>query len=246
MYGFVITTAGESMLARASAGETLTITGVQVGKGVVASTAAAKALTALVDFVANATSSEPAVSGSQLSMIVEYRNDLGGGLDEGFDLSEFGIFASVGDDSAALLYYASLGDAPQPVQPESAGLDVHRFPVAVAVTGELTVTLDYPAGAFVSADELDGYIPITQKGAAGGVASLGSDGKLSQDEIPDIDCGVWDTDPVAEHNAAATAHVNLMVDGNNTAAADDSATLEEHMGNPMAHQNLIIDGNAGQ
>ena len=70
MYGFVITTAGESMLARASAGETLTITGVQVGKGVVASAAAAKALTALVDFVANATSSEPAVSGSQLSMIV--------------------------------------------------------------------------------------------------------------------------------------------------------------------------------
>lgn len=187
MYGFVITTAGESMLARASAGETLTITGVQVGKGVVASAAAAKALTALVDFVANATSSEPAVSGSQLSMIVEYRNDLGGGLDEGFDLSEFGIFASVGDDSAALLYYASLGDAPQPVQPESAGLDVHRFPVAVAVTGELTVTLDYPAGAFVSADELDGYIPITQKGAAGGVASLGSDGKIPEGQLPSMD-----------------------------------------------------------
>ena len=186
MYGFVITTAGESMLARASAGETLTITGVQVGKGVVASAAAAKALTALVDFEANATSSEPAVSGSQLSMIVEYRNDLGGGLDEGFDLSEFGIFASVGDDSAALLYYASLGDAPQPVQPESAGLDVHRFPVAVAVTGELTVTLDYPAGAFVSADELDGYIPITQKGAAGGVASLGSNGKVPEDMLPEM------------------------------------------------------------
>ena len=186
MYGFVITTAGESMLARASAGETLTITGVQVGKGVVASAAAAKALTALVDFVANATSSEPAVSGSQLSMIVEYRNDLGGGLDEGFELSEFGIFASVGDDSAALLYYASLGDAPQPVQPESAGLDVHRFPVAVAVTGELTVTLDYPAGAFVSADELDGYIPITQKGAAGGVASLGRDGKVPEDMLPEM------------------------------------------------------------
>ena len=33
MYGFIITTAGEGLLARASAGEGLTITEVWVGKG---------------------------------------------------------------------------------------------------------------------------------------------------------------------------------------------------------------------
>ena len=64
--------------------------------------------------------------------------------------------------------------------------------------------------------------------------------------VKDIDCGVWDTDPVEEHNETATAHANLLVDGNNTAAVDDSTTLEEHMANPLAHQNMIIDGNAGQ
>ena len=89
MYGFVVTTAGQGMLTRAAAGEALTLTGVQVGKGVAASREAALALTALIDPVANGTSTEPAVSGNQLSMIVEYRNDMNGGLEEGFDLSEF-------------------------------------------------------------------------------------------------------------------------------------------------------------
>ena len=67
-------------------------------------------------------------------------------------------------------------------------------------------------------------------------------GKLVQD----IDCGVWDTDPVEAHNATATAHANLLVDGNNVEAVDTSESLEEHMANPLAHQNLVIDGNARQ
>ena len=103
MYGFIITTAGEGLLARASAGEGLTITEVWVGKGTVESAAAAKALTALLDPVAQATSTQPEVAGGQLSMLVEYRNDMGGGLEEGFTLSEFGVMAKVGDDAPTLL-----------------------------------------------------------------------------------------------------------------------------------------------
>ena len=154
MYGFVITTAGEAMLARAAAGEALVLDAVTVGRGVVESAAAAKGLSALIDPVAAATSTAPAVSGNQISMTVEYRNDLNGGLEVGFALSEFGISAHVGDDPAALLYYGSLGDTPQPVKPASEGLDVHRFPVAIAVTGEVSVTLEYPAGGFLTEDDL--------------------------------------------------------------------------------------------
>lgn len=172
MYGFIITTAGQEVLARAAAGEQLTISQVQVGKGVAASAEAAAALEALIDPVAAGTSTVPAVSGGQLTLIVEYRNDMNGGLSTGFDLSEFGIFASVGDDAPVLLYYASLGDSPQPVQPESEGLDVHRFPVAVAVTGNLSVALGYPADAFVRAQDLQGYAP------------LGSDGKVPAAYLP--------------------------------------------------------------
>ena len=87
-----------------------------------------------------------------------------------------------------------------------------------------------------------GAVPITEKGAPNGVATLGQDGKLVQD----VDGGTWDTDRVETHNGAALAHANLRVDGNSTATEDASATLEEHMLNPLAHQNLVIDGNAGK
>lgn len=251
MYGFVITTAGEGLLARASAGEGLTLTEVWVGKGAVESAEAAKALTALLDPVAKATSTTPAVAGGQISMLVEYRNDMGGGLEEGFTLSEFGVMAKVGDDAPTLLYYAALGDRAQPVPPIAEGLDVHRFPVAIGVTGEVEVSLEYPAGVWVTHEELEealagidlsGYIKATEKGQPGGVATLGEDGKLVQD----VDGGTWDTEPVEAHNRTALAHTNLRVDGNSTAEEDGSATLEEHMVNPMAHQNLVIDGNAGK
>ena len=251
MDGFIITTAGEGLLARASAGEGLTLTEVWVGKGAVESAGAAKALTALLDPVAKATSTTPAVAGGQISMLVEYRNDMGGGLEEGFTLSEFGVMAKVGDDAPTLLYYAALGDRAQPVPPIAEGLDVHRFPVAIGVTGEVEVSLEYPAGVWVTHEELEeamagidlsGYVKSSEKGAPNGVATLGQDGKLVQD----VDGGNWDTDPVETHNGAALAHTNLRVDGNSVAAADGSTTLEEHMRNPLAHQNLVIDGNAGK
>ena len=168
MYGFVITTAGEAMLARAAAGETLVLDGASVGKGVVQSAAAAKALTALIDPVAEATTSSPAVAGQQISITVEYRNDMNGGLESGFALSEFGITAHVGDDPSGLLYYGSLGDAPQNVKPIGQGLDAHRFPVVIAVTGEVSVTLDYPAGGFVTWDEL-GDLDYDPAGSAAAV-----------------------------------------------------------------------------
>lgn len=196
MYGFIITTAGEGLLARASAGEGLTLTEVWVGKGAVESAGAAKALTALLDPVAKATSTTPAVAGRQISMLVEYRNDMGGGLEEGFTLSEFGVMAKVGDDAPTLLYYAALGDRAQPVPPIAEGLDVHRFPVAIGVTGEVEVSLEYPAGVWVTHEELEeamagidlsGYVKAAEKGKPGGVATLGPDGKVPASELPKMD-----------------------------------------------------------
>ncbi|MBM6792043.1 hypothetical protein H7U40_17465 [Flavonifractor plautii] len=213
MYGFIITAAGEGMLARASAGEGLTLTEVWVGKGAVESAGAAKALTALLDPVAKATSTTPAVAGGQISMLVEYRNDMGGGLEEGFTLSEFGVMAKVGDDAPTLLYYAALGDRAQPVPPIAEGLDVHRFPVAIGVTGEVEVSLEYPAGVWVTHEELEealagidlsGYIKATEMGKPGGVATLGEDGKVPAGQLP-----AMNYDPAGSAEAvqqALTAH----------------------------------------
>ena len=215
MYGFIITTAGEGLLARAAAGETLALTEVWVGRGVVEGVEAAKALTALLDPVAQATSTQPEVAGGQLSMLVEYRNDMGGGLEEGFTLSEFGIMAKVGDDAPTLLYYAALGDRAQPVPPIAEGLDVHRFPVAVGVTGEVAVSLEYPAGVWVTHEELEeamagidlsGYVKSSEKGAPNGVATLGPDGKVPGEQLPDIG-GVYE---VAEAVPPASRKANTL------------------------------------
>ena len=156
----------------------------------------AQLLAALLDPVAQATSTQPEVAGGQLSMLVEYRNDMGGGLEEGFTLSEFGVMAKVGDDAPTLLYYAALGDPAQPVPPIAEGLDVHRFPVAIGVTGEVEVSLEYPAGVWVTHEELEealagidlsGYIKATEKGQPGGVATLGPDGKVPGEQLPKMD-----------------------------------------------------------
>ncbi|MBS6800425.1 hypothetical protein ABHB30_13255 [Flavonifractor plautii] len=230
MYGFIITTAGEGLLARASAGEGLTLTEVWVGKGAVESAGAAKALTALLDPVAKATSTTPAVAGGQISMLVEYRNDMGGGLEEGFTLSEFGVMAKVGDDAPTLLYYAALGDRAQPVPPIAEGLDVHRFPVAIGVTGEVEVSLEYPAGVWVTHEELEeamagidlsGYIKATEKGQPGGVATLGPDGKVPAGQLP-----AMNYDPAGSAAAVQetlTNHINNKNNPHNVTAAQVGA-----------------------
>lgn len=136
-------------------------------------------------------------------------------------------------------------------------------PITTPLPADLPTNWTYgqtvaPAGSDAGLTEQHGYnylmkqVNAAQAGvnslgnAMEGTASLDASGRLEQGEIPDIDCGVWDTDLVAEHNATATAHANLLVDGNNVEAVDTSESLEEHMANPLAHQNLVIDGNAGQ
>ena len=238
MYGFVITTAGEAMLARAAAGETLVLDGASVGKGVAQSAADAKALTALIDPVAEATTSSPAVAGQQISITVEYRNDMSGGLETGFALSEFGITAHVGDDPSGLLYYGSLGDAPQTVKPIDQGLDAHRFPVAIAVTGEVTVTLDYPAGGFVTWDEL-GDLDYDPAGSAAAVKKeLEADLATRMQHIGNI----------TEYNTVLAAASALTVDG--TFFGDPSSSIYNATDKPPGTTDVqyfvMLDGTTGR
>lgn len=187
VYGFTVTAAGEALMAQAAgSGQALVITGTQVGSGVVEDAAAARALTALISPQQAGTYSTPQINGGQFSMIVEYRNDLNGGLTSGFGLNEFGIFARVGSGQPALLAYGSLGDSPAPVHPIAGGLETYRYPVAIAFSGDLEVTVEDPSGAFVTDDQLAQYVPLSQKGQAGGVASLDEEGKIPEEQIPDL------------------------------------------------------------
>ena len=149
-YGFVITMQGWRLLAKLLAGSQLEITKIMVGSGKVPEGVKPSEITDLVQPVALATSTLPQVTNRQLSFIVEYRNDLKGGLEEGFWLKDFGVFAQDGENEI-LLYYATLADFPQYVTAYKHGaIDIRRYPVSIAVSDKINVTLQYPMVAFVT------------------------------------------------------------------------------------------------
>lgn len=155
-YGFTITKQGWKLLAKLLTGSQLEITKVMVGSGKVPEGASPGEMTGLVQPVALATSTIPQVENEQVSFIVEYRSDLNGGLKEGFWLNEFGVFANDPDAGEVLLYYATMGDYPQYVSAFSgSSVDIRRYPVSIALSESPEVHLDYPAGALVTAEEME-------------------------------------------------------------------------------------------
>lgn len=155
-YGFVITEAGNSLLASMVAGQTLTITKAVVGEGTADNAEAARKLTNLIDPGPEGTSTVPTVEENSVNMIVEYRSDLNGGLQQGFWIGEFGIFGKVGTGAETLIGYGSLGDAKQYVSAYVAGTapDVRRYPVSITVTTGIQVDVDYPAEAWMTAEDV--------------------------------------------------------------------------------------------
>ena len=153
--GFTITKQGWHLLAKLLAGDKLEISKIMVGSGKVQEGVNPGEITELVRPVALATSTVPQVEDKQVSFIVEYRNDLNGGLAEGFWLNEFGVYANDPDNGEILLYYATMGDYPQYVAAYNGqAVDVRRYPVVIALSECYNVELKPPAGAWVTFEEL--------------------------------------------------------------------------------------------
>lgn len=190
-YGFTITASGWRLLARILAGQPVSFTRVMVGKGKVPPGVNPADLTDLVAPVAGATSTVPLVDNRTVSFVVEYRSDLGGGLEEGFWLNEFGIFArdpNNPEEREVLLYYATLGDYPQYVAPCAGGsVDIRRFPVSLVLTDDLKVIIEYPPLAFMTAGDVSKYVTVTVV-------------PLLRDEAAKL---------IALHNASGEAHPDI-------------------------------------
>lgn len=191
-YGFVITEAGNSLLASMVAGQTLTITKAVMGEGTADNAEAARQLTNLITPGPEATSTTPTVDGNAVNMIVEYRSDLNGGLQEGFWIGEFGIFGKVGDGAETMIGYGSLGDAKQYVSAYVAGAapDVRRYPVSITVTTGIQVDVAYPAEAWMTAEDVAEYFNQTLK--------------------PDLEESLQDL--IDDHNEDPDAHGGALAD----------------------------------
>lgn len=161
-YGFAVTDKGRALIAKLVGGSQLSLSRVMVGSGSCPDDTEPKTLTDLVAPVAAATTTTPTYDGSSVKMIIEYRSDLNGGLDHGFWIREFGVYAYDPDDGEVLIYYGCLGDYPQWVSAASnTGVDVRRFPVCIVIGDDLGVTANYNCEAWVTAEDVEQYCTIT-------------------------------------------------------------------------------------
>lgn len=161
-YGFTVTDKGRSLIAKLVAGKQLSLSRIMVGSGSCPDDKEPRSLTDLVEPVAAATSTTPSYDGASVKMIVEYRSNLNGGLDHGFWLREFGVFAFDPDEGEILIYYGCLGDYPQWVSAASTtGVDVRRFPVCIVIGDDSGVSVDYDCEAWMTAEDVEQYCTIT-------------------------------------------------------------------------------------
>ena len=169
LYGFTPTTAGRGLLASLLAGQTLTITRAMVGSGKPDSLEAMAGLTDLVAPVARATSTTPVRTGDAVSLTVEYRSDMNGGLQEGFSINEYGLFAKTADSAETLIFYGCLGDHPQWVYPYTPGVapDIRDYPVKIQISSEVNVQINFHADAFITAEEAQALLESMVQQTAG-------------------------------------------------------------------------------
>ncbi len=179
--GFVITQAGKKLLAELVATrQELNITRVMVGKGELPQGQSPEQFTDLIEPVTQATSTIPVVKNGVISFIVEYRNDLNGGLQEGFWLKEFGVFARDGEKEI-LLYYASLGEYPQYVEAyENGKVNIKKYPVSILVTDDIKVNIAYAAMAFVTEERMKEFVEIEALPYLEGVLAESENGILAE------------------------------------------------------------------
>jgi len=165
-YGFVITEAGNQLLAKMVAGQTLKLSGVFMDLGTVEDKETARQLIAPLEPGPAGTSTVPTVKGNQGGMIVQFRSDLDGGLKEDKWIGGFGVYAEDPDTGdPVMIYYASLGHQRQPIAAyvEGTAPDVRNFPISIRVTSGVDATLTYPAGAWMTAEDVLLYFNETIK-----------------------------------------------------------------------------------
>lgn len=161
--GFVITQKGLALLAKLHSGSTLEITRAMIGEGQVPDGGNLRDLEDLVAPVAQAATTKPVTVGATTSFVVQYRNDLNGGLGRDVNINEYGVFANDHDEGEILLYYANLGDyyEPVPARGPNEPVTAREYPVSIGVAEGVEVILGYMASAYMTAEDVEAYCSAT-------------------------------------------------------------------------------------
>lgn len=147
-------------MAKLHSGSQLEITRVMVGEGQILDDGNLRDLEDLVAPVALATSTKPVTVGTTTSLIIQYRNDLNGGLDRDININEYGIFANDPDEGEILLHVANLGAYYEPVPAYKPGdpITSREYPVSIGIAEGVEVILSYMASAYMTAEDVTAYL----------------------------------------------------------------------------------------
>lgn len=179
---FYLTDAGNALLARAQAGTTLTITRAQIGEGTWPDGTNYANITALVTPLKYLTIVRKAESSGQARITVQFSNS---GVGRSFQWREFALWAAdpdyPDDRSHDILYgTAYAGDAPVPIE---SGLTEFVFNVIIKTGAATSINVLVDSSlVYMTLEELD-----AMRGVPNGIAELGEDGKVLEEQLPEMD-----------------------------------------------------------
>jgi len=158
--GLAVTIAGRNLFAKlAATGQPLKISRVMFGTGKMPEGSTGSDLIArseLVSPLAEGSCTTPIYENDAVSMILEFRNDMHGGLSKTVWLNEYGVYAQDPDGDEILIIYGSLGDCPDSVLAYRKGVVTTRdYPISVVIGSVSDVELSFSASAFLTSQDAD-------------------------------------------------------------------------------------------
>lgn len=170
-----LTNAGQALQTKVLAGATLTFTRIALGDGQLNGQPISP-LTALISQKASVEVDSVRVVDNSTAQASGFFSNAD--ITTGFWWRETGLFAQDPDNGEILYGYTNAGDAGDYI-PTVADTRIEKYIYcSIAVASATTVDITIPSS--------DTYIPMSQKGNAGGVATLDSGGKVPEDQLPDL------------------------------------------------------------
>lgn len=168
-----LTNAGQALQTKVLAGETLTFTRIALGDGQLNGQPIAP-LTALISQKATVEVDSVRVVNTGTAQVAGFFSNAD--ISTGFWWRETGVFAQDPDVGEVLYGYTNAGDAGDYIPTvEDTRIEKYIY-CSIAVANADTVNITIPSS--------DTYIPMSQKGEAGGVATLDSGGKVPMEQLP--------------------------------------------------------------
>ena len=170
----VLTSAGAALLAKTPAGYAVPVTRWQYGKGALPS-GSSMDRTALVDPVGYLASYQVTNEGNTAKVLGQYTNQ---SVTEAFSFEELGLLAQDPEAGEILMCYGNAFGDGETIQAGTEQLREFVFGVELVFSGAASVT--------AVIDQSLVFIPVTEKGAPGGVATLDEDGKVPEEQLPEL------------------------------------------------------------